>query len=181
MKNRYIQSLDDFSINYKVITNTTLSVYDTSETIYDEDIDENDIILDINNASNLILDKVLSGCIIPKAISEIEMKGFDKHYKNFICVYNTETQLKTVISVEYDIKDFNSNDNFGLKSDTKVGGEYTHPNMRYYLKILKTTYGNVGVYHYINKVGKVSGEAHKPTLIKIGNGRVNNTSEFEIC
>jgi len=182
MANKYIQSLEDFSINYKVITNTTFSVYDTSDTEYDESVDENDIVLDVNNGgADLILDKILSGCIIPKAVSEIEIKGFDKHYKNFVCVYNTETQLKTVFSVEYDIKDFSGNENFGLKSDIKVGGVYTHPNMKYYLKMLKSTYGSVGVYYYINKVGKISGESHKPVLIKIGNGKVNNISEFKIC
>jgi hypothetical protein len=181
MANKYIQSLEDFSINYKVMTNITFSVYDTPDTEYDEGVDENDIFLDVNNGgANLILDKILSGCIIPKAISEIDIKGYDYHYENFICLYNTETQLKTVFSVEYDIKDFSGNENFGLKSDVKVGGVYTHPNIIYSLKVLKSTYGRVGIFNYVNKAGKVA-RPHNPTLIKLGNGRIENVSDFNIC
>jgi hypothetical protein len=181
MANKYIKSIEDFSINYKVMINTTFSVYDTSDTEYDEGFDENDIVLDINNGgADLILDKILSGCVIPKAISEIDIKGYDRYYKNFVCLYNTETQLKTVFSVEYDIKDFSGNENFGLKSDIKVGGVYTHPNVTYSLKVLKSTYGRVGTFDYINKIGKFV-RPNKPILIKLGNGRVENGDDFNIC
>jgi hypothetical protein len=181
MANKYIKDIEDFTINYKVLTSTTLSVYDTPETIYDEDILESDVVSDVNLAGGLIIDNILSGCIIPKEISDEESKGYRLHYENFICVYNATTKLKSVFSVEYDIQNFSSNVNFGLISDVKVNGEYTHPNTKLFLKLLKTTYGKVGTYDYINNAGRVS-RVHKPLLIQVGVGKVvDDPKDFTIC
>lgn len=180
MANKYIQDIEDFTINYKILTSTTLSVYDTPETIMDEEVLEKDVISDVNMVGGLIIENVLSGCIIPKEISDVESKGYRFHYENFICVYNNDTKLKSVFSVEYNIQNFSSNPNFGLISDVMVGGEYTHPNTKLFLKLLKSTYGRVGTYDYVNNAGRVS-RVHKPLLIQIGRGVVDDLKDFTIC
>jgi hypothetical protein len=173
MATKYIRSLDDFFISKQFDNILNFSVFDTPQTIYDLDVSETMVEEDINNSLDIIHQKVIHGCITPKPTSEIEVTGLAPKYQNYIGVYNPDTNLKTIISVEYDIKDFAININTG---GNIIPGKLS-------LNIIKATFGKVGLYPYINAKGMVSKNiVHKPLLIQIGgNKRPPDIADFRIC